>query len=185
MLLANTLTKIKTAREGGQVTRCHTYGEYHGTYNVAIHSFNLVNMILILRPSSRMELVQYALRHDLAERWMGDTPHPAKYLFKDLHEAYFNAEEKVGRRVGIDLPYLNGDESMFFRALDVLEVYLWAVDQGHMGNKMVDDMLGSCEDYFREENKKGNIPADVFEIYSNYLGGRLPELGRLFPDGIY
>lgn len=121
--------------EGGAVRRCHTV-PHHGTYDVAQHSFNMLALLDVLYDGSeegRFVMMKYILRHDMIERWVGDTPCVAKQLIPELRDGMRRAELEVEHATGITLPHLSSYQKKFVKSLDWLEFLLWCDQQIGMG----------------------------------------------------
>lgn len=170
------LMQIKALREGGQVTRCHTYGQYHGTYDVAQHTFNMMSMAAVLYDGLEEDLwllMEHIMWHDIPERWTGDVPHPAKHTFPELNAALKKADTTILKRLGRLTP-ADPDFQLWITWLDLLEVCMWARDQVQRGNVMVVDLLEAVDDHFEKSRK--SIPAPVQEVYMRYTPKRLRKL---------
>jgi hypothetical protein len=71
----------------------------------------------------------------VAERWVGDTPAPAKYgICPELGQALAKAEYAVEEALGIGYD-LSAEDEKWLKALDVLEFMLFAADQLALGNR--------------------------------------------------
>lgn len=159
--------QVKAYREGGLVERCHTT-PHIGTYNVAIHSYNLVGMILVLHPSPGVPLIQAAMSHDLPERWTGDIPYPAKFSYAPLDKASKELEQFIKAYTGT-LDHLNDEDKKWLKALDLAELFCWAVDQIHMGNQNVRQITEVIHELIYAEW----IPQPVKDFVSEYSPERL------------
>ena len=84
--------------DAGQVTRYHTIG---GAQSVAEHSWGVAMLIMRYHPDPPLHLIQAALEHDLAEKWIGDVPYPTKLDYPRLGDSYKEAEQDIERVVGI------------------------------------------------------------------------------------
>ncbi len=135
------LNKVLQLREASCVERAHTVR--HSTdYSVGKHSFDMLLLLEVLHPNPSLKLYQAIIRHDLHERWNGDTPFPAKRMFPELKSAMTESTKQVEDVLGIKYD-ITEDEELWLRSLDMVEFYLWALDELNAGNK---HMLRCIED---------------------------------------
>jgi hypothetical protein len=170
--------KALAIREGGNTIRCHTQ-QYIGSYNVAMHSFNALSLLLLLYPGTvRSELVRAVLWHDVPERWTGDIPAPAKWASMSLKEVLVELEQKVLDRLGLsDLFNLTEQEHKWLWSVDLLELYMWGKDQVALGNNTVQGLLNRVEDLFIKSQEK--LPLEVIGFLAKFEWQRTPELNEL------
>jgi len=138
-----TLVRVAATREGGAVRRCHIV-PHHGLYNVAQHSYGAVSLLLILHPDPPLALIKAVQWHDVAERWLGDMPAPAKMVNAELAAEYELTEARILSRLGL-LPNLTAGEKAWLRAVDVLDLWMWSREEERMGNGNVTRMRVACE----------------------------------------
>lgn len=175
----NEQLRIHATREGGAVERCHGT-PHHGSYSVGLHTFNAVSLLLLLHPAPSLDLIKTVQWHDVAERWLGDVPSPAKSVAHGFVEPYAQAEERVLYqlglcRLGCDLP---ADDLNWLKAVDILELWLWTADQLLLGNRNVARMRRACEDVLNRYWDEGTLPEPVREFYVKEVREPLPN-GRL------
>ena len=179
----NPLTKILALRESGLVQRAHTV-PYLGTYNIAIHCYNVVGLILLLhvKEPPSINLIKAALLHDLSERFTGDTPSPVKWWSQPIKNELDKLEMKVLARLGLDQCFndLTEEETQWLNGADLLELWLWVQDQLQMGNKILKDMDKKILDAFASRIDK--IPKEIQDFITNFKWQRLPELDELLED---
>lgn len=162
--------KIKILREGNKVRRCHVL-PHIGEYTVGQHSADALGLLFTLYPGKpSLNLIQALLTHDITERFLGDMPSTAKGLCPELGEAYTKAEVILEKKLGTDFK-LNLTEHKWLRAIDILELYLWSVEQLYMGNQNVRPWLQKLY------SKLGgpDIPKAVQEVAFTYNATRLLE----------
>jgi 5'-deoxynucleotidase YfbR-like HD superfamily hydrolase len=158
------VTQARALREAGHTKRCHTVPTV-GEYSVATHCYHAVSLLFVLHGNPSQELVKALLWHDAAERWLGDLPSPAKANFPEMAQYYEAAERAVmAERIGTFA--LTTDEGRWLKAIDVLELHMWVLDQIAMGNQHVRHMHGVIRKWFLGNEEW--IPAAVFLFYSNY-----------------
>lgn len=148
------IEKILALREGGQVQRCHTL-PHIGSYTVGQHSFDAVNLLLTLHPDPSLKLVKAVLWHDMAERWVGDTPAPVLRSNPEFKRLYEELEQKALERLDLNLGDLTEDELAWLKAVDRLEFVHWCFTQLSMGNQFVGVALGNA---FKMLDEMENIP---------------------------
>lgn len=137
------IRRVQALREGGRVQRLHTV-PIIGDASVAAHSFNMALLLAILMPDYPGRLMEAVLTHDLAERWVGDTPAPAKYtIHPPLGEELKKAEEVVDKALGIGIE-LSEFERGWLKALDILELLMFCEDQLALGNRNVELTAKNC-----------------------------------------
>lgn len=171
-----TAVQVQAAREGGQVRRCHIWGAV-GHYDVAQHSYNAVSLLLLLWPDAPHRLIQSLLWHDVAERWLGDLPAPAKWENQGLGKAYEEAEDRVLSALGLS-PDLGLFDWQWLRALDTLELWYWSREEVARGNSTVSTMVSACEDRLDALEAEGSLPKVIALLFAharNLPTGRLPD----------
>lgn len=171
---AQLIQRVQAMREGGHVMRAHTM-PYHGEYTVASHSWQIVTLLLLLHPKPSLQLLRAAHFHDVPERWTGDSPATAKWTFPGLKEALDGAEEHVAQRFGLDLE-LNEEDHAWLKAVDILELYMWTLDQEALGNRHVASIERNCLRWFDENARY--LPGPVVEFLQEYRWSRTDESGK-------
>lgn len=139
---------VMVFRQGGRVRRCHTVPVV-GHYDVAQHTYGMVSLLLALHPDPPIELVKVIMTHDLAESVLGDIPWPAKHSNPDLKLSYDAAEDRVLKRV-LGEQYsslvceLNLYQKRWLAALDMIELWLWSLEQIDLGNQYAKQIETRC-----------------------------------------
>lgn len=156
---------IRTLREGSHVRRCHTV-PHHGEYTVGKHSYDALNILLVLHPAPTIELIKAVAWHDQGERWVGDTPSPALRFFQDLNMAYKAAEEESFRTAtGFDiLPTLSRADANWLAAVDALELLFWVQEQLAMGNQHVAQYQDRLFERLNSMRENKILPTQVDEL---------------------
>lgn len=155
-------------RECAAVKRCHTTPHF-GEYTVGIHSLNMIAMSYRLYPkppSSR--LIQCILTHDFGERWVGDIPAPAKWASDTLGTVVSSIEKYVLKKsdwANID-QLLDEEETAWVKALDALELWLWAHEQLAMGNQYAHQIIKTLQGFLKRPDI--NIPVPIRQFVSEY-----------------
>lgn len=116
-------------REGGDVERAHTL-PHIGSYTVGKHTFDMLLLLYHLYPGTPSHtLVRAILHHDLHERWNGDSPPGMRRRLHSFAKESKFAQEFVDARLGISPTDLSLNDQKWLRGLDVLELYIWCIDQ--------------------------------------------------------
>jgi 5'-deoxynucleotidase YfbR-like HD superfamily hydrolase len=175
------IRRAQAIREGGHTQRMHTC-PVHGDASNAKHQWNMAVLYLQLHPAPQMSVLQHILLHDVAERWVGDTPAPAKYsinpqLGKELHKA----ELEVELALGLDLRVLPEDQK-WVKALDILELFMYCHDQIAMGNMNLHPTLHNCTIILKGEW----VPEVVRDFAASYRWERTMNIvpGEVMNDGL-
>jgi len=128
--------RVLALREGGWVDRMHTVPKLR-RYDTAGHQWNVTMLMMQLFPDDvSPALIWVCMTHDVPERWVGDTPYPAKkWLNPDLGEALTDSERKVADMLDINAE-LSLREGAILRICDMLEFFLWAREEVMMGNNL-------------------------------------------------
>lgn len=155
------VNKVFQLREGGNVERSHTVRHQPG-YTVGKHSFDAALLIELLHPSPTLGLYRACLLHDLHERWTGDLPHPAKVLDPELATAMNGTTELVEEVIGIEYE-LTAEDEQWLKAVDLLEFYLWSLDELNAGN----DHVRRCAEDAAEKLANMDLPDEVARFFEN------------------
>lgn len=164
------LRRIHFLREAGAVERCHQT-PHHGPYNIAIHSFNALNLILVLHPAPSLNLLKAITWHDAHERLLGDIPAPTFWASPTLTMEARRLEEAINQRFGIDVP-LTPEEGAWLRAVDKLELWLWAKEQLLDGNHRCVEFVALLDRWFATNRLL--VPGPVSEFIDHYRHERTP-----------
>lgn len=157
--------RIRACREAGMVERCHNVPHF-GSYNDAAHTWNVCIIIRLLWPD-RMDLVDFALFHDVPERWTGDVPSPVIRDNPDLRRALTAKDTAISLRLEIPSEHALGpDDLACLKFADRFELYLWCCEQEAMGNKMVLHMKDSLRRMFDEALYQ--LPARAREVFLDF-----------------
>lgn len=157
--------KIRYLREAGNVRRCHIV-PHLCEYTVGKHSYDAVVLLLTLCENPSPKLVKAVLFHDVAERWVGDMPSPAKGFNESLGREYLAAEQEVWERLGLSgvLADLTLSEREWLEAVDKLELWLWAHDQLALGNRHVETFISVLDLWFDD---RGSTVPQAVRIFRN------------------
>lgn len=178
--LSPLLTRLAATREAGTVRRCHIV-PHHGQYNIAQHSYGAVSLLLLLHPNPSLTLIKAVQWHDVAERWLGDIPAPAKWTHTELGEAYERAEEELLKRLGL-FGELTDLEVAWLKAVDTLELWLWCREEEALGNAAVTPMRRACEKVTEKRQLEGSLPAIAAQLYDALYPCPQKRLSDFFED---
>lgn len=178
--LSPLLTRLAATREAGTVRRCHIV-PHHGQYNIAQHSYGAVSLLLLLHPNPSLTLIKAVQWHDVAERWLGDIPAPAKWTHTELGEAYERAEEELLKRLGL-FGELTDLEVAWLKAVDTLELWLWCREEEALGNTAVTPMRRACEKVTEKRQLEGSLPAIAAQLYDALYPCPRKRLSDFFED---
>lgn len=171
--------RVLQFREGGHVERAHTV-PHHGSYSVAVHSWQATGLLLALHPDPSADLIKAVLLHDVQERWTGDMPRHVGRNFGVMRAFFGHATERAQRSLGIAIK-LTGEEARWLRAIDGLEFLLWCYDQEALGNKHVSGYKSNQWAWFLERPKE--IPKPIREFLKAYHWKRTSDILEEKDDG--
>lgn len=134
---------VAALRQAGSVERCHTT-PHHGSYTNGLHTFNMIGMLLTLHPRPSVRLIAAVTHHDVGEGFLGDLPYHAKERYPALKEAYEEAEEAELKASGLATASLSADEIIWLRWLDLVEFWMWALEQRELGNRLFNRDIEEC-----------------------------------------
>jgi 5'-deoxynucleotidase YfbR-like HD superfamily hydrolase len=174
----NLYKRIWAFREAGAVKRAHTFPAL-GEYNVAMHSWNAVNLLYALWPKGRElspRLIQAVLWHDVPERWTGDTPAPTKWVSPKIKNELDALEEKIFIMLEIDSTFmsLTPEQQSWLKGVDLLELLLWAREQKAYGNSIALKMQQKVIEYFVNNEEK--FPKEIIAIVHPLQYERISEI---------
>jgi hypothetical protein len=177
--MENDIQKVKFAREGAAVKRCHTL-PIVGEYQVGSHSFNMLSLLRILHPAPSIHLIWAILEHDIPERLTGDIPAPSKetgivkrdilaFIEQDINQEIFGFSAENS---------LDDEEIMWLKGLDILELFLFCKDQKMLGNRNLDTMAHRIEKIFT--HKRHLFAPEVVEFFfsvKSHHWNTMPDIG--------
>lgn len=165
MSILKTIHKVRAVREGGNVERAHTT-PHHGSYSVAEHSWGVATLLSILHPNPSKELILAGLWHDVHERWTGDTPAPIKWCLGNVtRDEIKRLENSIESSLGINFD-LSAEDLKWLKACDMLEFWLWSMDQRALGNQNAKEGRTNAESWF--DNHEDEVPGIVQDFIIRY-----------------
>ncbi len=155
----NKVAQVLATREGGNVRRCHVL-PHAIPYTVGHHSYGAVSLLLLLHPNPSLALIKAVQWHDVAERWCGDMPSTIKGNNPDLKEVYERIEAGVLSNLGL-AQTLTGDEQNWLKAVDLLDLFLWVLEERRAGNRCVSEWAEGCGKALKDLNLEDRLPEPV------------------------
>ena len=130
--------RVLAVREGGWTDRMHTVHKSR-RYGVDGHSWGVATLAHTMFPEdTTKDLLLACLYHDVPERWVGDTPHPAKRNFNPrFGEELHKAEEMFMQELDLVVE-LTEREEQILKFCDMLEFVLWSWEEVRMGNTLME-----------------------------------------------
>lgn len=161
---------LQALREGGQVQRLHATPHLQPN-TVAQHSWGMAMLLRALYPGEPPQHLLWAvLTHDVPERWLGDTPAPAKWN-RRIGVALKLAEQDISRRLNINFT-LTVEEQAWLHGLDAADLWLYCLEERSLGNSMVQPMLEACYTMLLQES----TPIQIREWAVGYTGERTSDV---------
>lgn len=173
------LFRVIQVRAGGRVRRCHNVLTT-GVYSVAEHSWGAAMLFHALWPDEFPSMALAVLTHDVAEAVVGDIPSPT-IRYTNTRELLEGIEERVNERYGVaDLSNLTGDQYDKLKAVDRLELYLWAIEQRLQGNQFAREVEEEIAFYL----SMSELPAPADRLFKMLtLKAGVPPKHELLPIG--
>lgn len=146
----STFQRLVAARTGGATERCHGI-RHSGSYPVSAHTWNVLVLLWLLWPEDFGRLSVPVMFHDVPEAWVGDIPAPTKRYNPAIKEACAEMEARIMRR--LQLPWdeeLPPEDRAKVKTCDLMELYMWAAEQVHGGNRHASCVVREVQRYFEE-----------------------------------
>lgn len=166
--------RVEFLRQSAYVKRMHV-NRIVGDYTSHEHVCNMTNMLLLLHPEPTVRLVKLVQWHDSGEFGSGDVPSPAKG-FAGFGDANNVVEEAVRQSFGLELEDVTAEEARWVKALDWLELYLFLMDQIHMGNNFMIPILVDFTAFMNTAVDQQVMPKEVETYYVFLLGSGRPTI---------
>lgn len=128
-------------RSAGNTRRFHSEEWVGVPQTVGAHSWAVAQILLfVLGPTGlSMELLHAALCHDMAERFLGDVPAPAKWALNAGN--YDKVENCILESMGVGDRGLTDLDRSYLKAADFLEACFAAFEQRLMGNRLLEQVF--------------------------------------------
>lgn len=165
MTILKNIHWVRAIREGGSTERTHTT-PHHGSYSVAEHSWGVATLLAILHPNPSSDLILAGMWHDVHERWTGDMPAPIKWCLGNItKDEIKRLEDSIESSLGIkfDLP---AEDRKWLKACDMLEFWLWSMDQQALGNVNANEGKANAEHWFTTHGD--DVPNTVQDFMVHY-----------------
>lgn len=174
-----TLDRIRSVREAGRVERCHLVPHLK-EYNNAMHQWGVACLCRILWPEER-QLVDFAMFHDVPERWTGDIPGQFLSGKHALRESLEHADTTIMEGIGLPCEHsMPLQDWLKLRAADKLELWLWTWEEEAMGNRMVLGIRKELDKMFDASDAEGNLPKEVVAVLSEQRALGWKRMGEKF-----
>lgn len=161
-----TTERIRFLREAGVIPRCQTFGSPDLQQTVGLHSWNATNLLLVLHPEPSLSLIKAVMWHDAPERYLGDTPSPAKWASAELRNALVKLEDRIHAHFGTDVD-LTKQDLLWLQCVDRLELLLMAQERRSLGDYRFLQMVTTAAAWFTHRE----IPAQIARFLQSYLHG--------------
>lgn len=137
------MDRVKALWESGGVRRFHATPILQH-YDIAQHCWRMGVLLDVLHPGPSQELRRAVMFHDSAERWTGDVPATAKWwVVPGISSWFAQAERRILTELGVNVDLTN-EEYAWLKALDLLELYLFCLDEQDLGNTNVENVERVC-----------------------------------------
>lgn len=161
-----TCERIRYLREAAAIPRCHTFGSPDPTQTIALHTWNALNLLLVLHPEPSLDLVKAVQWHDAHERYTGDVPSPAKWANTKLREGLAELRVKVDKHFGTYVE-LGERDFLWLVCVDLLDLLLMAQERRHLGDFRFAQMVAEASAWFGTHK----IPVQVARFLEAYVHG--------------
>lgn len=164
------LNKMGWLRAGGYTRRYHGWRTIKDD-TVGQHSYNVTNIILVLRPDCRKELVVAGVRHDSPEHVTGDMPADTKRRVPGAKAMMDAAEEVAWADIDIADPCLalTDEEYRVMKLADYFDGMMFSIQERSMGNQYMDIVFERYSSYMHKM-LDGFPPAIEHEIFEALQG---------------
>lgn len=160
----NIRDRIRAAREAGMVERCHTLPHVRG-YDVARHTYGVVCILRLVWPEAR-DLLDFALFHDLPERWTGDIPAPVLRSNDGIRAVARELDELICSAVRVPTEHvLDGVDRARLKGADRLDFWLWTYEEEALGNRMI---LGARAEVEKHIYNDPNTPEEILALMDGF-----------------
>lgn len=159
--MSEELRRLVQIRAGGRVERCHCF-PHHGAYSNAAHQWGVAMLMQVLWPEDFSRLVLYCLTHDVPEAWTGDTPAPVKRYSSPVKMDLDWLEGLIMKDLDLpDCESLSAEDRLKIKSCDILELYIWSMEQVSLGNQFVSEILAELEVFIM----KRPLPSRAAELH--------------------
>lgn len=154
--------KVLHAFNVGQVKRWHVVGHTVRPQDVAQHSYGVAVIITLLHPDPSAALLKAALTHDWGELVAGDLPRWVKERNPDVAQQLEILEEGNRQKFGVEYTALLSKEEIgWLRGADLLDAWLFALQNVIMQNHYMHGSLNKATRAMRDLVKAGDVPIEL------------------------
>ena len=156
--------RIRAVREAGMVERCHTVPHVR-PYDVARHTWGVCCLLRLLWPNES-HLVDFALFHDVPERWTGDVPSTVLARHRTVRDCLNEMDLSISRRLKLPSEHnLDTPDLAKLKAADRLELWLWTYEEEALGNRMVLGVRKQLDKLFEESL---SFPDEARQLWNEF-----------------
>jgi len=164
----DTVFNVVQGRLGLKVQRCHGI-PHQGSYSVGEHVSGMMLLAWHLYPEDFAALAPVILGHDIGEGWLGDIPSPTMRYVPGLRDAMEKLEGAVVASIGLPTEHgLSPELYAKLRAIDRLELLMWAMEQVMVGNAYAQGCIDELAIYLGA-NPSETLPGAAFLFYQRLL----------------
>jgi 5'-deoxynucleotidase YfbR-like HD superfamily hydrolase len=157
------IKSVLAYRNGNRVKRYHTLDTLVAE-TVGHHSANMAVLVTLIYPECTLPMLKWALLHDIAEQWTGDTPAPAKWASPALKNALDELEQRMLTDYSINMADLGSAERAVLKQADMLDLCFKMSEELAMGNSTALPLLQRGLTWLAEHN-----PLPTTQALMNYL----------------
>jgi len=100
-------------------------------------------LLYALHPKPSKRLLWAVLLHDVPERFTGDIPTTIKWTSSEIKVAFEKAEAMMNKDLKFNSQF-QADEENWLKALDLLELYIFCMDEIASGNQHIIQVRDDC-----------------------------------------
>lgn len=144
-------------------------------YTVAQHTYGVCCLCQLLWPS-QPHLLEFALFHDLPERWTGDVPGQVLNMTPALRKIFSEMDQDISMRFQLPSEHkLSKHDRACLKAADRLELWLWTYEEEAMGNRLVLGCRAELDTLF---DNAADLPPEVRSIINHVRRHGFHRLGE-------
>ena len=149
------------------VERCHVV-PHHRPYPVGHHTWGVCVLLRLLWPDEP-HLMDFAMFHDVPERWTGDMPAQVIRAQPSAAEALEKEDRRISSLLSLPTEHaLSHEDWLKFKAADRLELWLWTFEEEALGNKMVLGVRAQLDKMFDHAEAAGELPREAADIINTF-----------------
>jgi 5'-deoxynucleotidase YfbR-like HD superfamily hydrolase len=158
---------MRNVHLAGRVTRYHTWPTLtqetiaEHSWGVAIIFFELFAKLAAFGGADAAAIVEWILKHDLAELWSGDMPFPVKLRYPALKAGLVSVEEDAEAALGVERPLLTDYHKDCIKICDLLQMMLYGQHEKRLGNQYADCIAEDTADAALNIAERVGVYAEV------------------------